>query len=55
MIRPCYNLHRPMFSIKCGGLGFAGIEPFPKRPGLWVVKSMLFGLDLWSFMESAAK
>jgi hypothetical protein len=55
MIRPCYNLHRPMFSIECGGHGFAGIEPVPKRSGLRVVESMLFGLDLWSFMESAAK
>ena len=54
MIRLCNNLRRPMFSIRCCGHGFVGPEPIPKRLGLRVVEGVLFGLDLWSLMESAA-
>ena len=54
MIRLCNNLRRPMFSIKCCGYGFVGPKPIPKRLGLRVVEGVLFGLDLWSLIESAA-
>jgi hypothetical protein len=48
------NLSRHMFSIKCCGYGFVGPKPIQKRLGLRVVEGVLFGLDLWSLMESAA-
>ncbi len=54
MTKLCDNLRRPMFSIECCGYGSLGSEPIPKRLGLRVLESILFGLDLWSLMESAA-
>jgi hypothetical protein len=54
MIKVSDNLLQYMFSMKCCGHGFVGPKPIPKRLGLRVVEGVLFGLDLWSLMESAA-
>jgi len=54
MIRPCNNLRRPTFSIKCCGYGVVSPKPIPKRLGLRIVEGMLLGLDSWSSIESAA-
>jgi hypothetical protein len=54
MIKPSDNLRRPMFSIKCCGYDFVGPKPIPKRLGLRIVEGVLFDLDLWSLIESAA-
>jgi hypothetical protein len=53
MIMLCDNLCRPMFANDCRGYGFVVFEPIPKRLGLRVVESALFGLSLCFLMERA--